>query len=597
MLEHDDRVNDAILRVSFKPGSNHVRKPRNQQLAVLISSHIDDGDVDTSMSAPGSSGRNTRYNPYVGRGRNQARGGCGGANVGGRSSASRRSVRGRPPVPLHFNRRNFPESSVCWYKVMIPHGGRYSKEYILKTLLASIAPAVFIPLNYEVRGVDSSFFVDDSVAAEKLANADRKITTIKGFKLLIKVKPGLPQMELNSTLKEKLKAAMVKRFNADLKVLDLSRFHTDPDLVDNYAVALFRPNMLSAVLDIMAENVPELTALDLSDNKLYILGSLSVLAAKVPNLRVLHVGKNQIRDMNHLNCLEGLRLEELVLLGNPLCDKYQDKNLYISEVRKRFPRVMKLDGADLSPPIVLNVNEDQQLPRSKGSCLWAEGMTMVRQFLELYFQLYDSDNREPLVNAYHNDATFSITSTYPLGHSSTTAYKLVDCITDSLKLLCLKDDTRRQRLLYQGKMTIVMCLSKLPKTQHDTRSFAVDLTLFTPQLITISVAGLFLEHGTSKNQPLMSFSRVFMIVPSGNGFCIINEELFVANATDEQRKAAFQTQMPAVMPPPTPVVAPQIPAVMPPPSPVVAPEAAVTSPQSILMDDHARQKVLQPSLG
>jgi hypothetical protein len=38
-------------------------------------------------------------------------------------------------------------------------------------------------LQYEVRGVDSSFFVDDREAAEKLANADRKITTITGFKV------------------------------------------------------------------------------------------------------------------------------------------------------------------------------------------------------------------------------------------------------------------------------------------------------------------------------------------------------------------------------------------------------------------------------
>jgi PIN domain nuclease of toxin-antitoxin system len=35
-------------------------------------------------------------------------------------------------------------------------------------------------------------------------------------------------MELSSTLKEKIKAAMVKRYNANLKALDLSRFHTDP---------------------------------------------------------------------------------------------------------------------------------------------------------------------------------------------------------------------------------------------------------------------------------------------------------------------------------------------------------------------------------
>jgi hypothetical protein len=36
---------------------------------------------------------------------------------------------------------------------------------------------------YEVRGIDSSFFVYDSEAAEKLDNADRKITTVNGFKV------------------------------------------------------------------------------------------------------------------------------------------------------------------------------------------------------------------------------------------------------------------------------------------------------------------------------------------------------------------------------------------------------------------------------
>jgi nuclear RNA export factor len=67
-----------------------------------------------------------------------------------------------------------------------------------------------------------------------------------------------------------------------------------PDLVDNYAVALFRPVMMSAVLDIVVENVPELAALDLSDNKLYVLNSLSVLAVKAPNLKILHIGRNRV---------------------------------------------------------------------------------------------------------------------------------------------------------------------------------------------------------------------------------------------------------------------------------------------------------------
>jgi nuclear RNA export factor len=82
------------------------------------------------------------------------------------------------------------------------------------------------------------------------------------------------------------------------------------------------------------------------------------------------------------------------------------------------------DGADLAPPILFDVNEDFKLPSSKGSFLCAQGgMTMVRQFLEQYYQLYDSDDREPLVRAYHPDAMFSMTSAYPPGQSSTISSK------------------------------------------------------------------------------------------------------------------------------------------------------------------------------
>lgn len=65
--------------------------------------------------------------------------------------------------------------------------------------------------------------------------------------------------------------------------------------MDSYAVALFRPAMMLAVLDIVVENAPDLAALDLSDNKLYSLDNLSVLSTKLPSLRVLHIGRNRVR--------------------------------------------------------------------------------------------------------------------------------------------------------------------------------------------------------------------------------------------------------------------------------------------------------------
>jgi hypothetical protein len=33
-----------------------------------------------------------------------------------------------------------------------------------------------------------------------------------------------------------------------------------------------------------------------------------------------------------------------------------------------------------------------------------------------------------------------------------------------------------------------------------------------------------------------------MLVPFGDGFCIINEELFVTNATDEQKKVRIHLE-------------------------------------------------------
>jgi nuclear RNA export factor len=77
------------------------------------------------------------------------------------------------------------------------------------------------------------------------------------------------------------------------------------------------------------------------------------------------------------------------------------------------------DGADLPPLTPFHVNEDFNMPTNKGNYLSVEeGMTVVCRFLRQYYQLYDSNNREELVNAYHDNAVFSITSTYPQDQNS-----------------------------------------------------------------------------------------------------------------------------------------------------------------------------------
>lgn len=60
-------------------------------------------------------------------------------------------------------------------------------------------------------------------------------------------------------------------------------------------MGLFKTEMILLVLDIISENIPQLKALDLSDNKIYGLQHLSgVLLEKIPNLTILHLSKNRV---------------------------------------------------------------------------------------------------------------------------------------------------------------------------------------------------------------------------------------------------------------------------------------------------------------
>jgi hypothetical protein len=140
-------------------------------------------------------------------------------------------------------------------------------------------------------------------------------------------------LDLNLLVKEKISTVMAKHYEANSKALDLYRLHTAPDLVENCAVPLFSPSIMTVVLNITMGNVPDLRALDLSNNNPSALDSLIVFALRLPKLRILHIGRNVTRHMDQLNCLGGLHLEELVLQGNPPYGKYQDKDSYVSEVK------------------------------------------------------------------------------------------------------------------------------------------------------------------------------------------------------------------------------------------------------------------------
>lgn len=205
-----------------------------------------------------------------------------------------------------------------------------------------------------------------------------------------------------------------------------------------------------------------------------------------------------------------------------------------------------MDGKELTKLIKFDDDDDDEtnnaggfkLPQTiaKMACNDQAG-SIVLQFLEQYLKVYDSDNRQSLMDAYHDEAVMSMSAAYPLNSSAHGSKKLEEYIMESRNLFRIQDSTRRYKLLRQGKLSIISFLNDLPKTSHDFNSITLDLPFATERLMTFTVTGLYKER--KHDNPIRHFNRMFVVVPQGSGFVIINEFLFITNPTVLQLKKAF----------------------------------------------------------
>jgi len=76
--------------------------------------------------------------------------------------------------------------------------------------------------------------------------------------------------------------------------MDIFIYFYPADLIDDYFCALFRPVMLMAIIDIVAEYIPGLEALNLEGNKLQNIERLSILSKKFSKLRILYISDNKV---------------------------------------------------------------------------------------------------------------------------------------------------------------------------------------------------------------------------------------------------------------------------------------------------------------
>ncbi|XP_058392374.1 nuclear RNA export factor 2-like [Diceros bicornis minor] len=454
--------------------------------------------------------------------------------------------RNRKPLEREVGGNTRDGTPGSWFKITIPYGRKYDKTWLMDSV-QSHCSVPFTPVDFHYVKNWARFFVQDAGVASALMEVSYKICDHENRKISILVSPSAEpysvQYKLEPKEMEQLKLTMNKRYDVSQQALDLQRIRFDPDLVDHdIDIILNRRNCMAATLQIIEKNFPKLLSLNLCDNKVYRLDGLSDITQKAPTVKILNLSKNELKSARELDKMRGLRLEELWLEGNPLCYTFQDQSTYISAIREYFPDLLRLDGQELLQPIMVDIDTPYLIKPCKESYKRCETLkNLVLQFLQEYYLIYDSGDRQGLVGAYHDEACFSLT--IPFNPEDAAPSSLCKYFKDNRNIKKLKDPYLRVQLLKHTKVDVVRSLCVLPKTQHDFSSFSVETWFQTERMLCFSVNGVFKE-GESQSS-VHAFTRTFITIPASNSsLCIVNDQLFVRDTTHNETQSTFFIPVP-----------------------------------------------------
>ncbi|XP_032003898.1 nuclear RNA export factor 2-like, partial [Hylobates moloch] len=436
-----------------------------------------------------------------------------------------------------------------WFKVTIPYGIKYDKSWIVNSI-QSHCNVPFTPVAFHYNKNRAHFFIQDASAACALKKVNCKIQDEENQKVFVFVNLSTKPQSIQKMLKPKemaqLKLTLNKRYDVSQQALDLQSLRFDPDLVKHHIdIILNQRNYMAATLKIIERNFSELLSLNLCDNRLYQLDGLPDIIEKAPKVKTLNLSKNKLKSAWELDKVKGLKLEELWLEGNPLCSTFSDQSAYVSTIREYFPKLLRLDGQELAPPIIIGIEAPEIIKPCKESYKGSETIkSLVLQFLLQYYLIYDSEDRKGLLSVYHDKACFSLTIT--LNPEDPEPSSLEKYFKDSRNIKNIKDPRLRIQLLKHTKREIVDSLSVLPRTQHDLNSYVVDLCIQTERMLFFSVNGVFKEVERESPGSVLAFTRTFILTSvSNSNLYIVNDKLIVRNASTKETQSAFSIPVPA----------------------------------------------------
>nr|XP_023396938.1 nuclear RNA export factor 3-like [Loxodonta africana] len=456
----------------------------------------------------------------------------------------------KPPQEGMQGNRQYGTSR-SWFKVTIPFGIKYDEKWLLD-LIQSQCSVPFNPIEFHYEKMQAQFFVENASIALELKKVSGKIRDEENETISIFVSPSAVPPSVQKELKsETVKLPNVMQtqdmtcthtqihcvaknngYEVPEQGLVLRRVHSDPSMTDrSNSRAGLRSNAEGegGTDGVEGTFVPDITSRTfsltlpssqlLSFNSSYNIPSLLVglpdVMQKAPNIRSLSLSKNEAKSEGELDKVKELEPEEMFADRNPLCTTFPDTSTNINSILEMFPKLLSLDGHEVHPPIIFGKEAYKKLPACKGSVFGSETLkNLVLQFLQHYYWIYDYGDRRGLLDAYHNEACFSLA--IPFNPEDLVPNSLEKYSKGSRNMRKLKDPVLRVQLLKHTKRDIVESLSVLPKTQHDVSSLVVDMCVQTEMILCFSVSGVFKEVEGMSQAHVRAFTRIFIATPSSN---------------------------------------------------------------------------------
>ena len=519
------------LSKSTKAGANPII--RKSILNAITMLRIDDDDEDmTGDVAANAAATNAKA----------------AANVAKAAKAATKSNPNRVKRKDDFNvryRLNHMFGGISWHKVRIVGAAKYDKVFLFDQLSKNLRVRV-VPICLSVEDKDWVFLVDSYDVARSLKSKNRvafgeSIGVSDKFNIKVTDSPPAPNPSVTPELGEIIANVIIERYRPETRSLDLSRFQEDVRFInESVFVSLTRISVASKVVEIIEKNFPELEALNLSNNKLPRFRHFFRLLEVCENLKIIHLNNNLLWEVEELGILDFSRVEELNLAGNSFFKKYRFPKHVMKAVQMVLPSLKFMDGQKLISP-----EEEQMgafmLPESvKKNAIEAKEQVIVN-FVKQYFEAYDGDDRRVLSAAYHEEAFFSLSSSYPTRTMIQVGLRLSSYLDLSRNLKKDKKGRKRDRHLKHGREEIVAFLSDdLPRTMHNLNSFTLDMDLATDNVVKFTVSGTFHDRKNGRVRPMgdtvRHFARTFFVVSRNGGLVIANEMFHITLATRHQSK-------------------------------------------------------------